>query len=85
MHEYPIFKHLVQFSNLIDSNGNLIQEVPRSKPEELKKSDCDSSVAKKEELEGGEQVPVKDSFTYEGGDSSQTNTLQQKPPNATGQ
>jgi hypothetical protein len=38
MYEYPIFKHLIQFSNLIDSQGNLIQEVPGSKPEEMKKS-----------------------------------------------
>lgn len=36
MHEYPIFKHLIQFSNLIDSKNELI---PVPKTEEVKKPD----------------------------------------------
>jgi len=67
MYDYPIFKHLVQFSNLIDAKGNLIQEAPGSKPEEVKRSSNDrddSSGRKREEYEneGGEQE-------FEGGDS----------------
>jgi hypothetical protein len=30
MQEYPIYKHLVQFSNLVDENGNLQQVVDES-------------------------------------------------------
>lgn len=27
MKEYPIFKHLIQFSNLVDSEGNFLEHV----------------------------------------------------------
>ena len=32
MYDYPIFKHLVQFSNLIDEEGKLTHQVPSTSP-----------------------------------------------------
>lgn len=32
MYDYPIFKHLIQFSNLIDAEGKLTHQVPSTSP-----------------------------------------------------
>jgi len=71
MQEYPIYKHLIQFSTMVDAQGNLAQapvDTSAPKKEENGKEESGEAMAKKEdtEKEGGEQ---KDSFTYEGGDS----------------
>jgi hypothetical protein len=68
MYEYPIFKHLIQFSNLVDPNGKLMKG-PDMPPQPLPvHHEYDDEEAEDEnnddtEKEGGEKS------IYEGGDS----------------
>ena len=76
MLDYPIYKHLKQFSTLVDAMGNLtIQSPTINELEEQRKLDLKNKQALDEEAEenedsqkeGGEQEKAKEA--YEGGDS----------------
>jgi len=70
MKKYPIFKHLIQFSNLVDTEGNFISgaeietKVPHMLKEEHKRSDDPNE---EQDPKGGD----KESEAYEGGESNQ--------------
>lgn len=80
MYQYPIYKHLIQFSNLVDDKGELksISEninLPSSTPagaalEAARKAEKkdESDLKDSEENEGGEREPT---AQYEGGDPDQ--------------
>lgn len=68
MLEYPIFKHLIQFSNLVDSKGNfLVEPVPIGMPPKIEEIKHQDSNETSQEKEGG------DRYTYEGGDGDSEN------------
>lgn len=65
MKEYPIFKHLIQFSNLVDAQGNFLEgtDADYMHKQEHKKSEERSE--DDDDNEGG----AAEDFAYEGGDS----------------
>jgi len=65
MKEYPIFKHLIQFSNMVDPQGNFIDKDCDSKGKEENKKTEEKPEEKELAKEGGEE----ESEAYEGGDS----------------
>lgn len=77
MKEYPIFKHLIQFSNKVDAQGNYLEgaeaEAPIRPKEELRRTE-ERSEEKDTLAEGGQKEADE---VYEGGDSQNAD---QKPP-----
>ena len=74
MKEYPIFKHLIQFSNLVDPQGNFLDGKDcdsKAKEENKKVEDKNEDLDK----EGGEA----ENDAYEGGDSQNDNNGNQVP------
>lgn len=71
MYEYPIFKHLVQFSNLVDPVTGKLQKGPDMPPMPINNQhygdESDDDGGDDDEKEGGERSH------YEGGESDQGN------------
>ena len=67
MKEYPIYKHLIQFSNMVDSQGNFLEDGQgcEMKPKEETKKPDEKSDEQEAVNEGGEG----EQQNYEGGDS----------------
>lgn len=75
MKEYPIFKHLIQFSNLVDSEGNFVAgaeieaKASGGLHEELKRSE-QYDKSDDSDKEGGD---LESRGVYEGGDDNEEN------------
>lgn len=68
MKDYPIFKHLIQFSNMVDDNGVLMENPDgESRQKDDYKRTEDKSSDKDVVKEGGEDS------AYEGGDGEHKN------------
>ena len=79
MHEYPIFKHLIQFSNLVDSDGKFLTEVPAGLmgPSTLT---LPPNLKQQYNSEESDDYQEEDKDNFEGGDSEKDNV----PPNNEG-
>lgn len=72
MYEYPIFKHLIQFSNLVDPVSGKLQKGPEMPPmpvinkQQQYGEESDEEAHEEEDKEGG-------SVQLEGGESDQGN------------
>jgi hypothetical protein len=67
MQEYPIFKYLIQFSNMVDAKGNFLVEVPITQHTGL---GMPPGMLSKKQAEGSEDEGVSEKDEdYEGGDS----------------
>jgi len=70
MLDYPIYKHLIQFSSLIDKNGNLLNDpnaALQSKPPGSEEAKGDG-----DRVGVDEEDEQKEGGAYEGGDTQNT-------------
>ena len=68
MQEYPIYKHLVQFSNLVDENGNLQQVVMDETPANVNGGRPNIQNARNDDEQEVNNGSQKSASQHEGGD-----------------